>query len=683
MPGDSPEREVASAEGIGPRLAHGAGSHTEANPATERVVAFVVACAACIAAAALMGRDLNWDYFNYHAYAALQWQGERIQQDFFAAGVQGYLNPLAYAPLGLMERAGWHSLAIACALAAVQSLNLLFLFLICRHLFAVLHAGHPTLLAALATLLGALSPPFWSQVGSTFIDATVAPMVMAAIWLVMRRGDGRALLLAGALAGGAVALKWTFAPYALGLWACTVARGCGAGERLRSLVFAGVGLVAGFGVLYGHWGWQLAKHHDSPLFPLFNGLFRSPDYPLHSDGFHRFIPHTLADLFSFPFRMATLDGWVYTEVSAPDVRPAVAVVLLGAAVLLLAGRLFRPRSRPHEGASAQQAQRVWLVLGVFFVVSAAAWVATSSNGRYAVPTLLLLGPLVWGLALSVLGERVGRSLGLLVLCVQMFHTASASEPRWNAQPWTAEMLPAQVPSSLVEQPHLMLTIGSSSESFVAAHVHPDSPFVNPIGMYSLPVGGPGWERFVRLREQWHGRTRVLFTAPDMRPTPLDHEIQGVIIDMIDPLGLTLDINACERLVFNAGTSPDPAQERRSRRHLFSCAALPKAAPDRQLAVERDLATRILDAFGARCGRYFQPSGAQITGSSGLWTRRYLRFDLFVHVDFRDDLVYFRQERQATPQVLGRVSTWEEDLENFKCGLPHGGLRGFPTLGGAR
>ena len=674
---------MASAEGIGPGLARGTARRTGLSPATERVVAFLVACAACIAAAALMGRDLNWDYFNYQGYAALQWRGERVQQDFFAAGVQGYLNPLAYAPLGLMERAGWHSLAIACVLAAIQSLNLLFLFLICRRLFAALQAGRPTLIAALATVLGALSPPFWSQIGSTFLDATVAPMVMAAIWLVVRRGDSRTLLLAGALAGGAVALKWTFAPYALGLWACTVAWGRGAGGRMRSLVFAGVGLVAGFGLLYGHWGWQLAKHHDSPLFPLFNGLFRSPDYPLHSDGFHRFIPQTLVDLFSFPFRMATLDGWVYTEVSAPDVRPAVAVVLIVVAVLLLAGRLLRKRMAGPESASAAPVLQAWLVVGIFFVVSTAAWLVTSSNGRYAVPTLLLLGPVVWGLALLVLGEKAGRSLGLLVLCAQLFHTASASEPRWNPQPWTAEMLPAQVPESLVAEPHLMLTIGSSSESFVAAHVHPDSPFVNPIGMYSLPVGGPGWEHFTRLRDQWRGRTRVLFTAPDRAPTPLDDDIQRVINDMIDPLGLALNRAACERLVFNAGTSTDPVKERRSRRHLFSCEALPKAAPDRELAIEREQATRIIDAFEARCGRYFQPFQAQVTGSSGLWTRRYLRFDLFVHVDFKDDLVYYRQERQATPQALGRVSTWEKDLENFQCRLPHGGVRGIDTLRGAR
>lgn len=653
------------------------------SPATERVVAFLVACTTCIVAAALMGRDLNWDYFNYHAYAALQWRGERVQQDFFAAGVQGYLNPLAYAPLGLMERAGWHSLAIACALAAVQSLNLLFLFLICRRLFAALQAGRPTLIAALATLLGALSPPFWSQIGSTFIDATVSPMVMAAIWLVMRRGDSRTLLLAGALAGGAVALKWTFAPYALGLWACTVACGRGAAGRLRALVLAGVGLAAGFGLLYAHWGWQLAKQHASPLFPLFNGVFRSPDYPLHSDGFHRFIPQTLIDLLSFPFRMATLDGWVYTEVSAPDVRPAVALLLLVAAMLLLAGRLFRSRSIGPQAAATPQTRQGWQVVGIFFVVSTAAWVATSSNGRYAVPTLLLLGPVVWGLALAALGERVGRSLGLLVLCVQLFHTASASEPRWNAQPWTAEMLPAQVPATLVAEPHLMLTIGSSSESYVAAHVHPDSPFVNPIGMYSLPVGGPGWEHFTRLRDQWRGRTRVLFSAPDKGPTPLDGDIQRVIDDMIDPLGLTLNKAACERLVFNAGTASDPVKERRSRRHLFSCEALPKTAPDRELALEREKAARIIDAFEARCSRYFQPAQAQIVGSSGLWTRRYLRFDLFVHVDFKDDLVYYRQERQATPQALGRVSTWENDLENFQCRLPHDGVRGIETLRGAR
>jgi hypothetical protein len=535
--------------------------------------------------------------------------------------------------------------------------------------------------AALATALGALTPPFWSQVGSTFVDATVAPLVMAAIWMVCTRSDRAGLVVAGTLAGAAVALKWTFAPFALGLWVCVAFSAPALVERLRALLLAGMGIALGFLAFYGYWGWQLSQHHGSPVFPLFNGIFRSPDYPSFSDGFHRYIPQSLGDLLALPFRMAQFDGWIYTEVPAPDIRPALALLLC--ATVLAASLLKQVRRRPQRPVDTATEPDKWRVLGAFCVVSGAAWVVTSTNGRYASPLLLLLGPVIWGLAVRSLGERAGRSLALLAICLQAVHAGSAGAPRWNAQPWTADMLPAQVPASLVREPHLMLTIGSSSESFVAAHVHPDSPFVNPIGMYSLPVQGAGWRHFTRLRDQWAGRTRVLFVAPGTADPGLEQALKRTIHDMIDPLGLALDLKACERLLFNAGSSTDPVQERKSRRHLFSCAAVPKPIADPELARQRALATQILDAYESRCPRYFQPAGGQVVGSDGMWSRRYLRYDLFVQVDLREGEIRYRQERQATPGILGRVDQWERDLQGFRCRLPHDGIRGVETLRGDR
>lgn len=680
MPAGMTEPRSAFAFAVGAdQKSHPLASQRSSVSTAEALSALIVCAAVCLLGTYLMGRDLNWDYFNYHAYAALQWRGERIGQDFFAAGVQGYLNPLAYAPLGLMQAAGWHSLSIASALAAIQSLNLFFLFLLCRDLFS--DSSRPTVVAASATALGALTPPFWSQVGSTFVDATVAPLVMAAIWMVCKRSDRTGLVVAGFLAGAAVALKWTFAPFALGLWLCVAFTAPTLIKSVRAMLVVGLGIALGFLAFYGYWGWQLSQHHGSPVFPLFNGIFRSPDYPSFSDGFHRYIPQSLGDLLALPFRMAQFDGWIYTEVPAPDIRPALALLLCATGLIALLLKRVRPGSKCQEAESTEAVK--WSVLGAFCVVSAAAWVATSTNGRYASPLLLLLGPVIWGLAVRSLGERPGRSLALLAICLQSVHAGSAGAPRWNAQPWTADMLPAQVPASLVREPHLMLTIGSSSESFVAGFVHPDSPFVNPIGMYSLPVEGAGWRHFVRLRDQWVGRTRVLFAAPSSADPALEQALKQTIHDMIDPLGLALDPKGCERLLFNAGTSPDPVKELKSRRHLFSCEAVAKPAADPDLARQRALAKQILDAFESRCARYLQPAGLQVVGSDGMWSRRYLRYDLFVQVDLQEGEIRYRQERQATPGILGRVDHWERDLQSFRCRLPHDGIRGVDTLRGDR
>ena len=67
------------------------------------------------------GKDLNWDLLNYHYYLPFGLLAGRLQQDFFAASGQSYLNPLGYVPFYLMVSSGWHSVAASIALAVAHS----------------------------------------------------------------------------------------------------------------------------------------------------------------------------------------------------------------------------------------------------------------------------------------------------------------------------------------------------------------------------------------------------------------------------------------------------------------------------------------------------------------------------------------------------------------------------------
>ncbi|MGC4078733.1 MAG: hypothetical protein QM702_17175 [Rubrivivax sp.] len=71
------------------------------------------------------------------------------------------------------------------------------------------------------------------------------------------------------------------------------------------------------------------------------------------------------------------------------------------------------------------------------------------------------------------------------------------------------------------------------------------------------------------------------------------------------------------------------------------------------------------------------------GADEVWTRLYGKYDLYVSVNLaRGDVVYV-QERQSTDVVIGRLATWEADLERFRCRLPHDGARDLSTLDGNR
>src|SRR5688572_33303882 len=129
---------------------------------------FCVPAALCAAWTVFAGKDLNWDLLNYHYYLPFELLAGRLQQDFFAASAQSYLNPVGYLPFYLMVSSGWHSVLASSLLAALHALSLTFLYFIARRLFVHLPPREQTLFACLGTALGAATWVFWPTVGSSF-----------------------------------------------------------------------------------------------------------------------------------------------------------------------------------------------------------------------------------------------------------------------------------------------------------------------------------------------------------------------------------------------------------------------------------------------------------------------------------------------------------------------------------
>ena len=63
---------------------------------------FALPAALCATWTVLAGKDVNWDLLNYHYYVPYQLLAGRLEQDFFAASAQSYLNPVGYLPFYLM-----------------------------------------------------------------------------------------------------------------------------------------------------------------------------------------------------------------------------------------------------------------------------------------------------------------------------------------------------------------------------------------------------------------------------------------------------------------------------------------------------------------------------------------------------------------------------------------------------
>ena len=647
-----------------------------ANPASLATGGFFLLASAvwCFVA----GKDLNWDFFNYHLYGPHLLLEGRFDRDYFGGGLAGYLNPLVHVPLYLMVRAGWHSLVIAGILTFVHSLNLLLAWQVSDRLLPASQPSRGWYLCC-GVLLAFASPVFLAEMGSSFADALTSIPVLAALLLLLGEyskdnGDWRRFAAAGLLLGLATGLKLSNALFAVGATFALlplVARKRGLGPSVLALVLGG---LAGGLLAHGYWSFLLWREFGNPLFPAANNLFQSEDFP--SVMFHdrRFLQGDVTDLLTLPFRMLEHRTTIYSEGLAPDIRPLALFVL--AAVSLLFGRWGGQRA--SAGAAPDVSRRLGFAT-TFFVACFVLWAVSSRIGRYAMPLWLLAGPLIaaWTPRLFTTGR------GLLVLAavciaqgVQLYY---AGNLRYTPAHWHSQWLDVRVPESLRQSPYLFIVLGQQSWGSIISYFHPDSSFSNVVGQYVMP-GGERMPRRLRLLLDRHsGRTKVIF---DYREGHLNN---GILADRI-----VTDVNAvlstyelqvesdkgCDLVEIRidhfqnwAFSAESPAPEvagRITHAQLLVCGVRPGRSAD--LVAKGDMETKKVDrvfaAVEKACPSLFSPSGVQtIQGRRG-WERFYFNSVNRLMTDGNN--VYLRPFSSFGAVNLGSLDQWLADTPPHHC-----------------
>jgi hypothetical protein len=240
-----------------------------------------VFCAAAGAYSVSQGTDANWDLKNYHLYAAYAFVNNRLFFDIAPGQLQTYLNP------------------------ALNLITYYFMVMLneCPRLFAftqgipagiygffLLRIGTTTASATLgrtplafacavaATAVGLTGAGFTAVVGTSTNDIVTGMLCLAALAIVtgeiVDRSHGHWRLgLSGILAGIAFGAKLTAVMYfvPLGLVVLTTL-------GLRAAFTFGVPAAVAFLVVFGPHAWQLWSATGNPLFPLYNNIFKSPEW---------------------------------------------------------------------------------------------------------------------------------------------------------------------------------------------------------------------------------------------------------------------------------------------------------------------------------------------------------------------------------------------------------------------
>lgn len=338
----------------------------------------IVLAAAILAYAALVGPDASWDLRNYHLYNGYAWLHGRIGQDLAPAQMQTFNVPLQdIGYVLLLQTFNRMPRLLATIMAVPHALAVVLVLLLARRLL-------PPWQAFAAALIGATGAAALPTLGTTMSTMTPGACVLGALLLLVRT-DGaelseRACFAAGILAGVAVGLQLTAAPYALGLLAMPAA-GVGPGRRLRLLLcLAGGGLI-GAGCTGGFWWWTLWQRFGDPVFPYFNGLFRSPWADPAGMRDLRFMPRSVLQALFYPLFWAFAPQTLVIELPTRDPRLALGWI----AVLTLAIRAGWQRRWPDRAA---------VMLTAFWAISYVGWEVVFSILRYLAVLELLSGLLI-------------------------------------------------------------------------------------------------------------------------------------------------------------------------------------------------------------------------------------------------------------------------------------------------
>ena len=469
-------------------------------------------------ASVALGQSVNWDLLNYHLYDPHAWVTGRWRHDVAPAQLQSYFNPLLHLPYYLGFRTLDHAL-LAFLTGAAQGTAGVPLFLLAWRALPAAAAGRTATALAVAAL-GLLGPIFVSELGTVFGDALLAPLVLASLLLVVR-ADGRAALAplagAGALAGGAVALKLPCAIYAPGLVLAHLALARDRRARVAGTAALAAGGLAGAALLGGFWAWHLWRVYENPLFPFFNDWFRSPWMRPWDFKDVRFLPRGWLEALAYPL-VVVAEPARAMEKAFRDLRPA-ALWLALVALPVLAWRLALRPARPLAAVL------------VFAAATIVAWLAQFGIYRY-LAVIEMLAPLALaGLALGWTGG--GRAATAATLAVLAASQLAVVVPDWGRVPFGR--LPAR-PGALSLAPGTMvLAAGGEPLGFLALALPDDVPFVRVASNFLKVDDGTGLAAAARRRVEAHpGPFQVL---------AVERELAGVGAE-IGALGVAVDAASC-------------------------------------------------------------------------------------------------------------------------------------------
>lgn len=367
----------------------------------------------------------------------------------------------------------------------------------------------------------------------------------------------------------------------------------------------------------------------------------------------RFMPDTWRDAILRPLALASPDGGVYVEIIAPDFRFVFVLVLALAWILLARGEMRRKSPA--------------LVLLALTMLAFVPWLATTGNGRYFIPFLLIAGPLCIGLLQLIPATRAFRlALAIGMVLWQTFLIYDISPWRyWGHVVWSdGPPFDVEVPREVAAQPATYVTLSSISYSLIALRFHPASRWINISSQAGVADKSPTglWAQALIAAP---GPLRLIFpTMPGGQiGQNLDPAVGRAIDNLLARQGLSIEDEDHCRLLPSTGLAGlassrlSDAEADKPGLHGFWLCPLARHASMRasQAAPFPERTERVFAKLEQLCPRIFPPGDAISLHISAGAVRGYAGSDFKLYV-FDQGEVWYKYFRALNPVLLGNADT---------------------------
>lgn len=376
----------------------------------------------------------------------------------------------------------------------------------------------------------------------------------------------------------------------------------------------------------------------------------------------RFRPDSVWEGLLRPILMADPEGGLYLEVAAPDLR---FLMLLAVLSLLLVSRRLRQLTPIQTRA----------LLSLFLCVYL--WTFSSGNGRYFIPGLVLVGPL---LVVGLCALPGSRSLiaFLLLLCVALQTAVTASF--FRQAPWAIAWVKDGVNLPIIDSEHrtkpaVFFSLGGNSHSALVPLFGPGARWTNVAGHYRPIVGGREHAKLQELLNSELPKYAVVpkkIAASTEARQPTEHT-RASIESLFRPVGLTLLPKPCEVLTFKSTAN---GREQQSVAYgdiagFWLCPVDRSVVPDARNTVALPERYKVvLEAIENSCPRFFPSGGGLDEYANDVFVRHYSGSDTQLRIH-PDESVYYGYYRTFAATRIGKL----DDIASNRISVPCSKLAG--------